>query len=149
MLVAPEAEAIDTPRDAPLGIVIVLPEDDGRPLTTEEGDGEDAVVTAVDDGAGVTNPLGAGELKVGDVGVGDAIDGAVSVDVVGTLGVGDGITVDDVDDPPEVPRLLNGRGAGVVGAAGLGKHGACSVWAAGGVCAPGSDCVAGLGFATV
>ena len=157
MLVAPDAEAIETPRDAPLGIVIVLPDDDGRPLTTDDDEGEDPVVTAVDEGAGVTNPLGAGELKVGDVGVGDAIDGVVSVEVVGTLGLGDVVAIDDVDDPAEVPRLvpaevprlLNGRGAGVGGAAGRGKHGACRVWAAGGVCALGSDCVAALGFATV
>ena len=124
MLVAPDDEAIDTPRDAPLGIVIVLPEDDDRPLATEDDEGDDGVVPAVDAGAGVTNPLDAGELRVGDVGVGDAIDGVVSVDVAGTLKVGDVTTVDDVDDPAEVPRLLNGRGAGAAGAAGRGKHGA-------------------------
>jgi hypothetical protein len=153
MLVAPDAEAVDPPRDAPLGVVIVLAEDDGRPLTNEDDEGVDAAVAAVDEGAGLTNPLGAGELKVGDVSVGGAIDGAVSVDVAGTFGVGDDMTddVDDVmveDDPTDVPTLLNGRGAGVVGAAGRGKHGAGSVWAAEPVCVSESDRVVGLGFAT-
>jgi hypothetical protein len=166
MLVAPDAEAIDTPRDAPLGIVVVValldtldvpdrpdrPDRDGRPLTTEEGEGVDPVLPAVAEGAGVTNPLGAGELKVGDDGIGDASDGAVNVDVAGTLVVGDVAGPDDVsaeDDPLEVPRLLNGRGAGAAGAAGRGKHGAWSVCPAGGVRPSGSVVVAGLGFATV
>jgi len=154
MLVAPDAEAIDTPRDAPLGIVVIVvaPLVDGRPLTTEEAAGVDPVLPAVAEGAGVTNPLGAGELKGGDDGVGDAIDGAVNVDDAGTLGVGDVAGPDDIsaeDDPLEVPRLLNGRGAGAAGAAGRGKHGACSVCPAGVVRPSGSVAVAGLGFATV
>ena len=146
MLVAPDAEAIDTPRDAPAGTVVVLAEDDGRPLTTDDDGGVDAIELAGAVGAGVTNPLGAGELKVGDATVGDASDGAVNVDVVGTLGVGEVATPDDVDadDPLDVPRLLNGRGAGVAGAAGRGKHGVCSVCPASGVCVCGSVCAAGL-----
>jgi len=108
MLVDPDAEAIDTPRDAPLGIAVVVAA--GLGAGELKGGGERVDDAVVDDGMD-----------------GDAIDGAVNVDVVGTLGAGDVMTLGDLgieDDPLGGPRLLNGRGAGGAGAAGRVKHGA-------------------------
>ncbi len=119
-----------SPLDAPAGIVLLLV--DGRPLTMT-GDGFDAVPPTPVDGAGVTNPFGAGELDVGEPMAGELIDGGVNVAVVGVASVGDA-SEDDVG--VDGPALPNGRGAGVGGAVGRGTHGVCSV------------CTAGLGFAT-
>jgi hypothetical protein len=118
------------PLDAPAGIAVLL--DEGRPPTVP-GDGLDAVDPTLVDGAGVMNPPGAGALNVGEPAVGELIDGGVNVDVLGVNSVGDA-TDDDV--AVDVPVLTNGRGGGLNGAAGLGKHGA------------GSVCMAGFGFAT-
>jgi hypothetical protein len=120
-----------TPLDAPAGIAVLL--DEGRPLAAVASGGFDSVGPTPVDGASAMNPLGAGELSVGEPMVGELIDGGVNVAVVGVDSVGD---ASDDDVGVDVPTLPNGRGAGVSGAAGRGKHGACSV------------CTAGLGFAT-